>query len=410
MKKLAALALSMVTALAVIGCSKEEDTKWIDDSAKKIESEITSGQFVLDDVVYEFPMDLQYWLDNGWHISNNYDNVDEFTLEPGSSSSEFELFNEDGDYVTVSVLNTTSEDVKVYDCMVQSLELSLSKVDVVFPDGISKRSTQADIKKAYGEPSSVDDDSAVDTLSYNYETEEAWKCVVDVDVYEDDSRDYPCSDVKYYIMSFDTVWESLLEEKGTEEACRLYIDAAMNASFKNDFTDYVGFCIDSLKGAEALYQAEVEYYAEFLMYYLDINTDYIDDATKEKFVEISKKVLSKVMWEVVSVENENSLQAELNIKLYPTNFLDIIDADVTEVINQFYTKYEGTDFDAMSDEEYALVEEEYTTGMLEALEKNADLAGTKDAVEKTYDVSVDGVIISEEDWTEIDDIIMDTLE
>ena len=77
--------------MAFAACGKEkESTKWIDESAAMISEDLTSGQFVLDEVVYSFPMDLQYWLDNGWHISNNYDNADEFILDAGNVSNEFE--------------------------------------------------------------------------------------------------------------------------------------------------------------------------------------------------------------------------------------------------------------------------------------------------------------------------------
>ena len=61
MKKFWMLLMCMCLLMG-IGCGSEEDTQWIDESAAMIGSEITEGQFVLDGVVYEFPMTLQYWI------------------------------------------------------------------------------------------------------------------------------------------------------------------------------------------------------------------------------------------------------------------------------------------------------------------------------------------------------------
>lgn len=411
MKKLLAMALSIIMAVMVVGCSESvEDTKWIDEASKKIDKEITSGQFVLDGVVYEFPMDLKYWLDNGWHISNNYDNVDKFTLEPDCYSTEFELFNDNKQYVKVTVINNSDVDAKVKDCTVYSIRMDLSKVDVVFPQGITKRSKPAEIKSAYGEPNSEEKESNYITSTYSYTTPEDWKCIVEIESIDDKTTQNPCKEVLYYVMSFDMVWDELVDEKGIEEACKVYFDATMNASFIGDYTDYVDMYVDSKAGAEKLYNSEILYYSEFLRYYVDIDEDNIDDEIKARFDEVAKKVLSKVMWNVESVVKKNSLDCKMVLKLYPTNFLDIIDSDVDDAIVELNIKYDDVDFDTISDEDYAIYDKEYTEAVLSAMEKNVDKAGTKDAVTKTYEIDIDGDIISEDDWMDIDDIIMDILE
>ncbi len=411
MKKLLALALSTVIAFSAVGCSEQaEDTKWITEASSKIDKEITSGQFILDGVVYEFPMDLKYWLDNGWHVSNNYDNVDEFKLEPGTYSNKFELFNDNKQYVTVSVINNNDKDCTVKECMVYSVELKLSKVDAVLPQGITKRSKPAEIKSAYGEPTSQDNQRDYVYMSYTYEADDESKCVAELEVFDNKTTLEPCSVVKYYFMSFDVIWENLVEEKGVEEACKIYMDATMKASYHGDFKDYVGYSMDSKAGAEGLYNSEIAYYAEYLRYYTDLTEDYVTDEAKARFEGVAKKVLSKVFWEVKSVEDKGSSDCELTIKLYPTNFLDIIDDDVTEAIDNWNAKYEDVDFDAMSDAEYAACEQEYIESILVAMEKNADKAGTKDAVTGIYDMDLDGDFISYEDWEEIDNVLMDAYE
>ena len=411
MKKLLALILFITMSMLVVGCNESiDEDKWIDEASAMLDKNITSGQFILNGVVYEFPMDVQYWLDNGWHVSNNYENIDEFTLDPGSYSTEFELYNDDKQYVKVTVINTSNDDAKIMDCMVYSLKLNLSKVDAVFPQGITKRSKPAGIKDVYGEPQNVEIERDFLTWTYRYITEDEWKCVVEIEAFDNNSVQYPCNGVKYYVMSFDTIWENLMKEKGVEEACNLYIDATMNASYIGDFTSYLDYCIDSKTGAEELYNSEIEYYSEFLRYYVDIDEDYVSDEDRARFNTIAKKVISKVMWKVESVEEKSPTDCEMVLKLYPTNFLDIVEDDITDGLNKLYAKYNGVDITTMSDAEYDKFEKEYVEAILVAMEKNVDKSGTKDAVTKTYKLDVDGVIVSEETWIEIDDIVMDVSE
>ena len=203
MKKKLLLVLCLVLSMMIVGCkdkeSKEETKKKISESAEKIGKEITCGQFVFDGVVYKFPMDLKDWLDNGWHISNSYENKDEFTLEPGATSNEFELFNEDEDYVRVSVMNTKDENAKIEDCMVYSLYMSTSEGDIVLPGGINKSSKPDDVIEAYGEPVSRGDEKGLLEATYYYEDEDAWKCYVELDVVDNNFTIDPISSVIYSI-------------------------------------------------------------------------------------------------------------------------------------------------------------------------------------------------------------------
>ena len=64
----------------------------------------------------------------------------------------------------------------------------------------------------------------------------------------------------------------------------------------------------------------------------------------------------------------------------------------------------------MTDEEYAVVENDYTELLIQAYEKNVSKAGTKDAVTKVYEIDIDNGILSSQAWSEIDEIIMDVLE
>ncbi len=412
MKRLLTICMLLMMSLAVVGCSKDkkEDEGWIKDSADMITDEITSGQFVLDGVVYEFPMPLQDWLDNGWELSNSYENIDDFMLKPGYSSTSFELFNEDDAYVRVTVFNDSEEEANVKDCMVDYLYMSLTEVDVVFPQGMTKRNKPDEILEAYGDPISKGDEADrgyIEAL-YQYTNDDAVTCYVELGIADNSYTIDPFSSVEYSVLSSSSVMDALIREEGEEAAVNAFLDATMKAAYYGEFEDYTTkYCIDSLSGAEDLYQSEVDAYASFLMYYVDVYEDYNTDEINERFEEIAKAVLSEVKWEVKEVEVDVFGEGTVTIDLYPTDFIYVIEDDVYDALDEFYTKYEDADFDAMSDEEYAEVELTYTTLMLEAMEKNVDKAGTLDPVERVYDLDMNDSYISNDDWFNMDDVIMD---
>lgn len=405
------LALTFVFAMA--GCSEKglfESEKWIEESAEKISDEITSGQFVIDDVIYQFPMPLTDWLDNGWHISKSYDNVDDFLLDPHYTSTDFELFNEEDQYVRVTVYNDSDEGKPVEDCIVYSLYMSLTEVDAVFPKGMTKRNNPEDVLAAYGEPDEEGDESNLLEATYFFEDKEMGQCMVELNVTEYSYVINPFTSISYSMIDPGDFWDTMVSKKGVEEAAKFYIDASMKASFYADFEDYVSYNMDSQEGAEELYDAEIAYFAEVLVYYLDITEEYATAEVMERLQKVAADVLAKVKWEVKSVDVNAFKEGTITLALYPTNFFYVAEEDIYAASEAYNTKYADVDFENMTYEEYDAMEIEYTEMMVKVLEDNVSAAGTLDAVEKVYEVDLDDVVLSPEDWENVDDIIMDLIE
>lgn len=410
MKKLKLLLMCFALMMLFAGCGAvKEDTKWIEESAAMIDTELTSGQFVLDGVVYTFPMELQFWLDNGWHISNNYENKDEFILDAGSGSNEFELFNEEGDYVRVSVMNTTDEGIKIEKGFVCSLYLPTTEVDVVLPQGMTKRNKPAEVVEAYGEPDSKNVSGETYDVSYLFASESEYQCSVTIDMVDNSYTIDPMVSIDYMILSFDQFWNAWVENDGEEKAINYYFDTVLKACFRGELDDYVSCCLDSRDGAEELYEYEMRYYAECLAYYMNLEPSYLDEATMNRFEEVAKKVLVKANWKVKSVEVGKFNEATVTMELYPTDFKYLIEADLTAALESFYTKYADVDVEVMSDAEYAEFEQDYIMTVLEVMEKKADAAGTLEPVslDIEFNLGIEGTLISDESWAMIDGIIMD---
>lgn len=404
------LIMILVLAMSFAGCSGAgslKDKKRIDESAEMISDEITSGEFVIDGVVYQFPMPLEDWLDNGWHISNSYDNADEFRLKPHYSSNEFELFNEEDAYVRVSVYNDSDKDAKIEDCIVDSLYISTTEVDVVFPQGMTKRNKPDDLLDAYGEPDVKEDERSYKEFIYYYADEALGQCYVELGAVDNDYTIHPFSSVRFGFISSENYWDDMVKEYGVENTAKFYFDAAMKASFYADYKDYLSVNMDSVEGANELYNNEMEYFTECLLYYVDITEEYITDEVRNRVNEVSKQVLSKVKWEVKSVDVNSFMIGTMTINLYPTDFFYVVEEGLIEASDAFYEKYGDVDYETISDEEYDALEKEYTETMVAVLEKYATSAGTLEAVEKVYKVDLDEMILPDDAWTDVDATLMD---
>lgn len=404
------LIMILVLAMSFAGCSGAgslKDKKWIEESAEQISEEITSGEFVIDGVVYQFPMPLEDWLDNGWHISNSYDNADEFRLEPYYSSSEFELFNEEDAYVRVMVFNDSDKAAPLEDCIVNHLYMSTTEVDVVFPQGMTKRNKPDDVLDAYGEPDSRGDSTQTLEAVYYFSDADLGQCYVELDIYDNSYTNNPFTSATFGTLSSDDYWDNMVSEKGVEETAETFFNAAMKASFHADYNDYVSLNMDSLEGAKELYNTEVECFADCLLYYIDITEEYITEDVKARAMSVAETVLSKVKWEVKSVDVNRFDEGTMTIVLYPTDFFYLIDEDLMEASDAFNTKYADVDYETISFEEYDALEKEYTEMMVAVLEKNAGSAGTLEAVEKVYEVDLENTILADDAWNDVDATIMD---
>ena len=384
-------------SLAACGVSSEEDTQWIVDNKTKLSDEITSGEIMIDGEVYTFPMYLQDFLDNGFHISNNYENTDTFKLKPGYSSTEFELFK-DKEYVKVSVINMTDEDIPLSDGLVEYLCVRATEFDFLLPQGITKRNTLEDIEKAY-DNAEITGDSGYRDCTYDFTSKDGFSCQVELNVIVNDRVILPLSSVKYSL-------KATSSDGDPEELCEIFIDSALKASFYNDYEKYVAYLYDTEEGAQELYDSEVSYYASYLMYYADINEEYMTEDIYNEFYDIAKTVLSKVKWEISDIQYSEADKVmgtgSVTIALYPTNYLELIDEPIEEAIDKYNAKYPD-EFDSL--DEATAAEIDYANMVLEAVKDLENSATTGSPITKSYNLTKN-ILLTDEQWSEIDDVIM----
>ncbi len=387
MKKLVVTGLCAVLCLQMTACGGSEEAakeKQKEEAMALIGSELESGEFVIDGAKYSFPCAISQWTGSGWHISKEYENADTFELEYLVESNEFELYNDENssEYVSMCAINLELDPSKIEQSDTSYLELKVSKAKdamyVVLPGGITCDSTKEDVIAAYGEPEEEDGEY----LYYTYTNADGMDILVGIGAaFENIDRvTYKMADSNWGIVT-------------NAQECTEFIDEALKASFYGDYTTYVEKNFDTEEGAQDLYESEIEYYAEALMYYLDVDSATVSDEIMAGYRELARKVLGKFKWDAPVVDlADGAAYGSFELTMYPSDFLEIILDDCQAVADS------GVQGD------------EYAQGMLDAMNPLVDQISYKDPITRTYDVELDDGVVSNEDWDDIDDVLMDLAE
>lgn len=399
-KKAIIFAICIIMCINITACGMSEKSKRsskdISADAKKIGDDITCGEFVLNGKVYSFPMKLSEFTKDGWNVSKNFNKSN---LDAGSFSDTFEIYKSNSKkYLTVSLYNNTESSADIDDCLIYSLYIRNHDFNVTYPGGLTETSSTDDIINAYGEGSNDDKDKNM-KRTYSFIGNNDVSCLVELIVSTDENNKKPFTSAEYY-MRWDTGGLS------PDERCRLYFDAAMKASFYGEFDKYIDGGFDDSEGTEELYNSEMEYYAEALMYYVDVDSSVVDEDIYNQFVDIAKNVLSKTKWSIDELEVDNTYKGKITVTLYPTNYLELINSHVETAIEEFTEKNGEIDYEDISLEEYTKYENEYAENILSKIEDLVDDISLSTSVTVSYDM--DGqYILTDDNWNEIDDIIMD---
>lgn len=415
MKKILVLAMCGMLCFASTGCTmentEEKEAEQIQELASNISTDIKSGEFVLEGVKYTFPMDLKELLDNGWSISNSYANTDEFVLEPYYSSNSFELFNEDEDYVRVSVVNLSDEDAEIEECMVESIHMSTTEVDLVLPGGVYKHYKPAEIEAVYGESDNKKAEAGEIDYNFTYTVGDQYKCNITLNVIDNDYTIDPFASVEYYLSDIGNngvFYSDYSESKDENQTFQAYADNIMNTSYYGDYAEYVKSGAATEEEAKELYESMAEYYADAILYYIGADSESVDADTKAQYIDFAKKVMAKVKWEYEDVSITGTGSGIVNMQLYPVNLYDVIQEPLAGTIQSFQEKYAGVDVEAASQEEQAAMETEYAKMAMETMEGLLDQVTAETAKSKMY--TIENFVFSEEQWNEIDSILLNVTE
>lgn len=178
--KLFALVLGTLMTFFMVACGgkKEEIPEYVTAVGPVMSDELSSGQFYLDGDLYQFPLKVEDFLENGYGFGANVRVPDNFKLSPGGQSSTFFLVKEVDDDVhglRCRAYNPTDEELPLRECMLGLISID-APADMMFPGGIWERGKYEAVISAYGEPRTFDNNSdTIYTLVYDITMEDGSK-------------------------------------------------------------------------------------------------------------------------------------------------------------------------------------------------------------------------------------------
>lgn len=407
------IVLPLVCALLALGIGACDSEDSIDkriknaliESEDKLGDELLTGKLYVEGDIFEVPFKVKDFVKKGYEISEKYENKDKFKLDGLSTSTPF-LVKKNNAVIEIVAFNDSKEEKKIEDCKVLSVSIDMKEVVTVLPGGVSSNSYYEDIKKTYGEPEKEKTVGELESVQYSFGVE-GGQCKVTLNTSKDNEADFGCEFVKYELK---TDLEMFIETNDAETVCGTYIDASLKASYYGEYKEFVDAGIDTEEYAKNLYNSYVLYYTNYLMYSLGVDNSAVTEELKAKYIELSKKILNSVKWNLDSinvVENDGVYQGSIEITVYPSNFLEECVNSYNEVANKFNEDNKGIDVSKITKEELKKLELKYANDMYAAVKKYAsNVKASKTGKTFTFELETDGNIISQEKWDQIDNAIM----
>ena len=261
------LALSLVALLCGCGAEKEQEKPWAEDAVKNVPKEIdieNGGQIYIKDHAFDFPMKVSELLENGWHYSRNYKDLEGSTVKPGYQIKAFEMFR-DGDtneYIKISVYNTGGEEISIDDALITWVYSGFESCEeFMVSGGIYIRQPEEEFLKVVeplGENAfKVDEDETDSSYCYYipFIAQDEYTCSIEVEVFT--NGEPFVGNITMYFIDDDSNYGREIE----------------------DYADYVNACMENDYHAKSSLLEDTYYFDSHNCYDLQEETkDYITEA------------------------------------------------------------------------------------------------------------------------------------
>lgn len=155
----------------------------------------------------------------------------------------------------------------------------------------------------------------------------------------------------------------------------------------------------SKQDAEALYESNIEYFADQIISYYNVT---LSDAStmRDEYVKLAKNIYSKVNYSV-SAPYQNGDTYFVDVTIYPIDIFNQTYDDVYNYVSDFNTGVQNGDYNSYTLEQY---ETEFSTGLLNILNTACIDVKYADPVTITVEIIEDGnsFYISDADFQAID--------
>lgn len=213
-------------------------------------------------------------------------------------------------------------------------------------------------------------------------------------------------------------------EKGltTEDATKC-VQVELDTTYKGDFTGFLDFYDNVTKAdAQAQYNDNVEWESENFLTSLgpealDGSGDAVPPSEMQlhRAKELFQDIYAKSDYSITSCTKQDDGTFAVKVTIKPINVIHLFNDNFDAGFEEFFAKYEAVDTESMSDEEFDswyvnnFASEFYDTllDVLEAQMADMDYLDAKDIVIQVQQSEDQSLFISDDDWINLDNMIID---
>lgn len=208
----------------------------------------------------------------------------------------------------------------------------------------------------------------------------------------------------------------------TEDASKC-VQVEMDATYKGQFQGFVDFYSNvTTEDAKNQYNDNVEGEAYYFLYSfgpeaVDGSGDTVEptDMQLHRAKELYEDIYAKADYTITSSTKQDDGTFAVKLAIKPMNVLHLLGDNFEAGFEEFWAKFDAVDVDSMSDEEFGTwyVEtfaREYYDTLLDLLEEqipNIDYMDEKSIVIQVQNNEEEGLSFGDDDWKNLDDLIID---
>lgn len=370
MKKVRIFAAVMAVVMTVglfAGC-KRNTTPWQEEAKALVAEKMDDsnvGQFVIDGVKYEFPMQVKDFIDNGWKFeseSTGTSIVQSYAWYP----NYINLRNADNKSIELGVYNNTEESTTVSEATVGEVRISNLQGKTMISGGIDFYGTTFDANGNLGEHAADGFELTLDTVAGNgnvftkeFKGSNGKNC----------TATFYFGDYKENIVLKEVKYECTFEIPYADAACGMILAVANNDPSKLSELD------DTIEADEFVKEVR-SFLAEDFVYGLGFEFETLTDEQYEKAYKIIDGIYSQINFTV----QDKGFNTLITFNA-PTNLDEVMSA----AFDAASEEYEGDLDEAMSDPEYlTLVLDCFDTSALEFMPGRDYLVTNDSFIEGVY--------------------------
>lgn len=370
MKKVRILAAVMAVVMTVglfAGC-KRNTTPWQEEAKALVAEKLDDsnvGQFVIDGVKYEFPMQVKDLTDNGWKFEP--ETLGTTIVQPYEwHESYINLKNADNKSIEIAVYNNTDSNTTIAESTVGEVRISNLQGKTMISGGIDFYGTTFEANGDLGEHAADGFELTLDTVAGDgnvftkeFQGNNGKTC----------TATFYFGDYKENIVLKEVKYECSFEIPYTDAATGMILAVTNNdpASLS---------ALDSTIEADEFVKEVRSYLAEDLVFALGFDCENLTDEQYEKAYKILDGIYAQTQFSV-----QDKGYNTLIVFNAPTNLDDVISA----AFDAASEEYEGDSDEAMSDPEYlSLVLDNFDTSALEFMPGRDYLITNSTFIEGVY--------------------------